>query len=103
SRLYTIFPSAYDAPRFTTSQHATPIAACAFSGRYFHLSGKPGCVRSIAYATFGYGVTTYIVFPTTSGCPSCPRSTPVENVHDTCSLAAFAGVICERLLKRLLA
>src|SRR4029078_9211140 len=78
-----------------------PIAACAFSGRYFHLSGKPGCVRSSAYATFGYGVMTYIVLPTTSGCPSWPRNTPVEKVHETWRFFALAGVICERLLKRL--
>jgi hypothetical protein len=80
-----------------------PIAAWAFSGRYFHLRGKPGCVRSRAYATFGYGVIRYIVLPTTRGCPSWPRSTPVEKVHETCRLFAFAGVIWARLLYRLFA
>jgi hypothetical protein len=77
----------------TTSQHARPTAACAFSGRNFHLSGCPAVARSIAYETFGYGVTRYIVLSTTSGCPSCPRSTPVENVHATRSCPAFAVVI----------
>src|SRR4051812_6393927 len=31
----------------------------------------------------GNGVCTYIVLPTTSGPPSCPRSTPVEKVQAT--------------------
>ena len=31
----------------------------------------------------GNGVWTYMVLPTTSGPPSWPRSTPVENVQAT--------------------
>jgi hypothetical protein len=42
---------------------------------------------------FGYGVTTYIVLPTTSGAASCPRSTPVEKLHASLSDAAFVVVI----------
>jgi hypothetical protein len=34
---------------------------------------------------FGYGVTMYIVSSATSGAASCPRSTPVENVHASVS------------------
>jgi hypothetical protein len=44
-----------------------------------------------------------MVLPTTSGWPSCPRSTPVENAHDTRKLAAFCGVIDESSLYRELA
>jgi len=73
-----------------------PTATCEFSGRTFQRSGCPSFVRSSAYDTFGYGVTRYIVLSTTSGCPSWPRSTPVENVHATCRFFAFAGVICAR-------
>ena len=32
----------------------------------------------------GNGVWMYMVSPITSGPPSWPRSTPVENVHATC-------------------
>jgi hypothetical protein len=84
----------------TTSQHARPTAACAFGGRNFHFSGWPGVARSIAYDTFGYGVTRYIVLSTTNGWPSCPRSTPVENVHATRSRLAFAAVISASSLYR---
>ena len=42
---------------------------------------------------FGYGVTTYIVLPTTSGAASWPRMTPVENVHATCSDSTLSVVI----------
>jgi hypothetical protein len=45
-------------------------------------------------------VTTYIVLFTTSGCPSWPPSTPVENVQTFCSFLTFAAVICERSLNR---
>jgi hypothetical protein len=86
------------APRLTTSQQAIPAAACAFSGRYFHLSGKPGFVRSIAYATFGKGVTRYIVLSTTSGCPSWPRSTPVENAQAARRFFTLSAVICRSSL-----
>ena len=43
---------------------------------------------------FGYGVTRYIVVPTTSGWPSCPCSTPVEKVQATFRFLTFAVVIC---------
>jgi hypothetical protein len=51
----------------------------------------------------GYGVTTYIVFATTSGWPSCPRSTPVEKAHATLRFAAFCGVMDASSLYRELA
>ncbi|GAC1409120.1 MAG: hypothetical protein NVSMB53_00830 [Gemmatimonadaceae bacterium] len=57
----------------------------------------------MAYATLGYGVTINIELPTISGCPSCPRSTPVENAHDTRRFEAFCGVIEESSLYRELA
>ena len=40
---------------------------------------------------FGYGVTTYIVPPTTSGAASWPRSTPVENVETSVRRADVAS------------
>src|SRR5690349_6487488 len=74
------------------SQHATPCAASAGLGSYFHFTA-PFFVRSSAYNTFGKGATRYIVSPTTSGAPSCPRSTPVENVHATCIFLTFSMLI----------
>jgi hypothetical protein len=47
---------------------------------------------------FGNGVTMYIVFSATSGNASCPRSTPVENVHAGFSCATFSVVISARVL-----
>jgi hypothetical protein len=41
----------------------------------------------------GYGVTTYIVSPTTSGAASCPRFTPVLNVHATRRSFTFWALI----------
>jgi hypothetical protein len=40
---------------------------------------------------------TYLMLPITNGPPSCPRRTPVENVHATCNLAAFAAAIWQSL------
>src|SRR4029078_11706868 len=45
--LTTIFPSANDGPRLTTSQHATPCASACGSGSYDHFFA-PCCVRSSA-------------------------------------------------------
>ena len=39
----------------------------------------------------GNGVTTYIVVFTTSGAASCPRSTPVENVHASRKVLGVVG------------
>src|SRR5438128_2059407 len=79
--LKNTLPDAYATPRFTTSQHATPCAAARGFGSNFHLVGAPGLVRSSAYNTFGYGVTIYIVLPTTTGAAPWPLTTPVENVN----------------------
>src|ERR1044072_3533010 len=49
---------------------------------------------------FGNGVTTYIMLFTTSGLPSCPCSTPVENVLVPLSCATLAAVICASEEKR---
>src|ERR1041385_6753688 len=49
---------------------------------------------------FGNGVTTYIMLFTTSGLPSCPCSTPVENVLAALSCATLAAVICASEEKR---
>src|SRR5215813_4021582 len=38
----------------------------------------------------GKGVWTYIVLPITNGPPSCPRNTPVENVHATLRFLTFS-------------
>src|ERR1043165_3944966 len=46
--LKTILPSAYAAPRFTTSQQATPCAAAAGLGSYFHFNGAPARDKSSA-------------------------------------------------------
>src|SRR6185369_5253536 len=50
-----------------------------------------------------HGVTTYMTPPTTSGWPSCPPRTPVENVHTGWSVGAFGGVMSARALKRVAA
>src|SRR5262245_54490248 len=42
---------------------------------------------------FGNGVATYMVLPTTSGSPSCPRRTPVENDHATFRFFTLSPVI----------
>jgi hypothetical protein len=52
---------------------------------------------------FGYGVTTYIVLPTTSGAASCFLRTPVSNVHAGLSDATLAAVISASPLYRELA
>ena len=78
------------------SQHICGITAGSCFGSYFHLIF---CVsRSIAKTLFGNGVCRYIVSPITSGEPSWPRSTPVENVHATCILPTFRVLICVSLL-----
>jgi hypothetical protein len=41
----------------------------------------------------GNGVARYIVVPTTSGSPSCPRRTPVENDHATFRFLTFSVLI----------
>src|SRR6185437_10584283 len=52
---------------------------------------------------FGNGVCTYITSPITSGPPSWPRSTPVENVHATCSFLTLDALIWFSLENRVLA
>src|SRR5262245_19434490 len=49
---------------------------------------------------FGYGVLRYIVFPTTSGAPSWPRNTPVENVHATLRFFTLPALISSSVLYR---
>ena len=41
----------------------------------------------------GNGVCTYMMLPTTSGEPSWPRSTPVENVHATFRFLTLSRLI----------
>ena len=48
-------------------------------------------------------MTTYIVLFTTIGAASCPRSTPVSNVHATRRFLTFDALISVRPLKRVLA
>ena len=42
---------------------------------------------------FGNGVWTYMVLPTTSGSPSCPLRTPVENDQATFRVLTFSVLI----------
>src|SRR2546421_1363271 len=91
--LMMIFPSANTAPRFTTSQQATPCDAAFGAGLKVHFAGAPGLVRSSAYTKFGYDVTTYIVLLTTSGAASWPRFTPSESVEATRSAPTLDALI----------
>src|SRR3954471_7058041 len=54
----------------------------------------------MANTLLGNGVCRYIVPFITSGDPSWPRSTPVENIHATCILPTFLVLICVSLLYR---
>jgi hypothetical protein len=47
---------------------------------------------------FGNGVWMYIVLPITSGPPSWPRSTPVENVQATRRSPTLSLLICDSSL-----
>src|SRR4051812_43471654 len=80
-----------------------PTARRSGNGSYVQRSGVPGVARSRAKRRSGNGETTYIVLPTTSGCPSWPCGTPVENVLTTCNCFTFCGVICASEEKRVLA
>src|SRR5215475_4976609 len=88
-----ILPSAYDKPRLTVSQHITGITFGSCLGSYFQRI-LPSFLRSSAKTGFGNGPCTYITSPMISGPPSWPRSTPVENVHATCSLPTLPALIC---------
>ena len=57
--------------------------------------------RLTAYTKLGYELSKYIMLPTTSGWPSCPRSVPVDMVHATFSLPAFWLLIWFSLLCRI--
>src|SRR6266436_7119575 len=87
-----ILPSAYDTPRFTVSQHITGMTFGSCFGSYFQTI-LFSSLRLSAWTVFGNGAWTYIKSPMTSGPPSWPRSTPVENVHATCNLPTLAAVI----------
>src|SRR4051812_11583838 len=70
-----------------------PIARGSGCGRYTHFTAA-WFARSSAISSSGYGVTTYIVEPITSGLPSCPCMMPVENVATWCSLPTLLVSIC---------
>src|SRR5438034_891914 len=53
----------------------------------------PGFVRSSADTIFGKALCTYITLPITSGFPSWPFRTPVENVHLATRFFTFARLI----------
>src|SRR3982751_882630 len=91
--LKTTRPLSYAAPRLTTSQHATPCDAGSGAGEYFHFTGADGWVRSSANRSFGYGVTTYIVPPTTRGAASCPLALPVAKLALTARSRTRSTVI----------
>src|ERR1700687_481984 len=79
ARCRKILPSPYATPRFTVSQHITGMTFGSWCDSYFQMM-LPFSFRSIANTVLGNGAYTYMVSPMLSGPPSCPRSTPVENV-----------------------
>src|ERR1700733_6744814 len=95
-----IFPSAYATPLFTRSQQATEGENLSCSGANFQTI-CPTLLRSMAYTKLGYELSKYIMLPTTSGWPSCPRSVPVDMVQATFSFPAFLLVIWVNLLCRI--
>ena len=72
------------------SQHITGMTFGSCFGSYFHRI-LPSWFRSSANTVLGNGAFRYMTLPMTSGSPSWPRSTPVENVHATCSLPTLLG------------
>src|SRR5579862_6240355 len=98
-----ILPFTYTPPRLTVSQHALPVASGAGFGSNVHLMGTPAFVRSSAYATFGNGVTRYIVLSITSGAASWPLCVPSENVQATLRFATFCALIWSSGLYRVFA
>src|SRR5215467_8401574 len=87
-----ILPSAYASPRLTVSQHITGITVGSCLGSYFHLISWSE--RAIANTLLGNGLWMYSMSPITSGPPSCPRRTPVENVHATRRDLTLLLLIC---------
>src|SRR5271156_3454040 len=95
-----ILPSAYDAPRFTSSQHALPNENGLTGGAKIHFTAGPGLVRSNAISLSGNAVTMYSVLPTTSGCPSCPSRIPSSYFQTSASFDTFDVSIVVSGLKR---
>src|SRR5579884_1956110 len=62
--------------------------------------GAPGLVRSRAATMFGNALCTYITLLMTSGFPSWPFNTPVENVQAALRFFTFDRLICVSGLKR---
>jgi len=56
--------------------------------------GAPGLVRSRAATAFGNALCTYITLLMTSGFPSWPFNTPVENVQAALRFFTFDRLIC---------
>src|SRR5438093_1637228 len=83
----------YARPRFTRSQHAIGFASGGWAGTCFQIIGAPSLVRSSANTMFGNALCTYITVPITSGFPSWPFSTPVENVQVALRFFTFALLI----------
>src|SRR5471030_525327 len=94
-----ILPLAKTAPLLTMSQHACPFAnSLAFGSNTQRV--WPGWARSRAKSLLGNGPTTYIVLPTTKGCPSCPARTPVVKWNSSTSVPTLLVSICFNELKR---
>src|SRR5437899_7472063 len=85
----------YATPRFTRSQHAIGFASAGWAGTCFQIIGAPGLVRSRANTMFGNALCTYITLLITSGLPSWPLRTQVENVHEALRPFTFELVILE--------
>src|SRR5207244_894371 len=74
-------------------RHATGFASGGWAGTCFQIIGAPSLVRSSANTMFGNALCTYITVPITSGFPSWPFSTPVENVQVALRFFTFALLI----------
>src|ERR687888_62938 len=88
-----LVPAWYARPRFTRSQQAIGFASAGWGGTCFQIIGAPGLVRSRAYTMFGNALWTYITLLITSGFPSWPFRTPVENVQATLRFFTFVRLI----------
>src|SRR3954466_8911876 len=74
--------------------------ACGFGSNFHFTFAVFGWRRSNAYTVLGYGVTTYMVSPMTSGAASCPLSIPVGKLNASFSEATLVVVIWSSGLNR---
>src|SRR5947208_9831659 len=74
--------------------------ACGFGSNFHFTFAVFGWRRSNAYTVLGYGVTTYMVSPMTSGAASWPLSIPVGKLNASFSEPTLLALICASGLKR---